>query len=230
MIAEVKRASPSAGAIAPDADPVERASAYERGGAAAISVLTEPTRFDGSVADLLAAHQAVAVPVLRKDFVVHPSQVIESRAEGADAVLLTTGALDPTELKALVAAAGDLGGIDLPDPGLPGASPTAPTLRQLREHGFHSDAARAHWSRRSLPPRYPPPANVIAGEAPHLLAFASSLLYRPVLRSARDENPIGFDDCAGTATAVVCDPGARTAGRGAQRRLLAGRMANAARG
>jgi indole-3-glycerol phosphate synthase len=72
-------------------------------------VLTEPTRFDGSLADLRSVRHAVELPVLRKDFLVHPSQVIESRAEGADAVLLIAAALDPTELKALVAAAADLG-------------------------------------------------------------------------------------------------------------------------
>jgi indole-3-glycerol phosphate synthase len=109
VIAEVKRASPSAGDIAAEVDPRERARAYERGGAAAISVLTEPTRFGGAIADLQAVHQAVRVPVLRKDFIVHPSQVIEARAAGADAVLLITAALDPTELKALLVAAADLG-------------------------------------------------------------------------------------------------------------------------
>jgi indole-3-glycerol phosphate synthase len=109
VIAEVKRASPSAGPIAADADPGERASAYSRGGAVAISVLTEPTRFDGSLADLRSVRHAVDLPVLRKDFIVHPAQVIESRAEGADAVLLIAAALEPTELKALVTAASDLG-------------------------------------------------------------------------------------------------------------------------
>jgi len=109
VIAEVKRSSPSAGAIASDVDPATQARTYARGGAAAISVLTEPTRFDGSLADLRAARMAVEVPVLRKDFLVHPSQVIESRAEGADAVLLITAALEATELKAMIAAASDLG-------------------------------------------------------------------------------------------------------------------------
>jgi indole-3-glycerol phosphate synthase len=109
VIAEVKRSSPSAGAIAADADPGAQGAAYVAGGAAAISVLTEPTRFDGSIADLRSVRYAVEVPVLRKDFLVHPAQVIESRAEGADAVLLITAALEPTELKAMVAAASDLG-------------------------------------------------------------------------------------------------------------------------
>lgn len=108
VIAEVKRASPSAGPIA-DLDPAAQARAYATGGAAAISVLTEPTRFDGTLADLRAVHLAVGLPVLRKDFLLHPSQLIESRVEGADAVLLIAGTLSEPELKAMLAAAADLG-------------------------------------------------------------------------------------------------------------------------
>jgi indole-3-glycerol phosphate synthase len=108
VIAEVKRSSPSAGAIR-DAAPGEQARAYEAGGAAAISVLTEPRHFDGSLLDLQAARRAVGLPVLRKDFLVHPSQVIESRAAGADAVLLIAAAVGEPELKALLATAADLG-------------------------------------------------------------------------------------------------------------------------
>jgi indole-3-glycerol phosphate synthase len=108
VIAEVKHASPSAGAIR-DADPGEQAARYEQGGAAAISVLTEPRHFDGSLLHLQAARRAVTVPVLRKDFVVHPAQVIESRAAGADAILLIASAVSEMELKALLAAAADLG-------------------------------------------------------------------------------------------------------------------------
>jgi indole-3-glycerol phosphate synthase len=108
VIAEVKRSSPSAGAIR-DADPAEQARAYQEAGATALSVLTEPRHFDGSLLDLQAARRAVAVPVLRKDFLVHPAQVIESRAAGADAVLLIASVLTETELKALLAAAADLG-------------------------------------------------------------------------------------------------------------------------
>jgi indole-3-glycerol phosphate synthase len=108
MIAEVKRSSPSAGAIA-DREPADQARAYEEAGAAAISVLTEPRHFSGSLADLRAARTAVRLPVLRKDFLVHPSQLIESRAAGADAVLLITAAVTPLELDALLATARDLG-------------------------------------------------------------------------------------------------------------------------
>jgi indole-3-glycerol phosphate synthase len=107
VIAEVKRASPSAGGIA-DRDAAVQARAYAAAGAAAVSVLTEPRHFDGSLADLRAAHTSVDVPVLRKDFLVHPSQLIESRAAGADAVLLIASAVSPPELDALLAAAADL--------------------------------------------------------------------------------------------------------------------------
>jgi indole-3-glycerol phosphate synthase len=109
LIAEVKRASPSSGTIDDDADPVTQATAYADGGAAAISVLTEPRHFHGSLADLEAVHLSVRVPVLRKDFLVHPAQVIEARAHGADAVLLITGALTDQELIAMLGVAGDLG-------------------------------------------------------------------------------------------------------------------------
>jgi indole-3-glycerol phosphate synthase len=108
VIAEYKRSSPSAGAIA-EPEAAGQARAYEEGGAAAISVLTEPTRFDGALADLRAVRLAVDLPVLRKDFLVHPAQVIESRAAGADAVLLIAAALSELELKAMLAVANDLG-------------------------------------------------------------------------------------------------------------------------
>ena len=109
LIAEVKRASPSAGPIAQHADPVAQACAYVEGGAAAISVLTEPRHFQGSLADLEAVRMSVHVPVLRKDFLVHPGQVIEARAHGADAVLLIAAALTDAELSAMLAIARDLG-------------------------------------------------------------------------------------------------------------------------
>ena len=108
VIAEVKRASPSAGSIA-DRDPAERARAYAAGGAAAISVLTEAVHFQGSLADLRAVRLACALPILRKDFLIHPAEVIESRAAGADAVLLIAACLSRNELVALLGAARDLG-------------------------------------------------------------------------------------------------------------------------
>ena len=109
LIAEVKRASPSAGVIAEDANPSVLARAYEAGGAAAVSVLTEPRHFQGSLADLQAVRSSVSIPVLRKDFLVHPAQVIEARATGADGVLLIVAALTGPGLRALLATARDLG-------------------------------------------------------------------------------------------------------------------------
>jgi indole-3-glycerol phosphate synthase len=109
VIAEVKRASPSAGSIDDEADPVLTARDYAAGGAAAISVLTEPLHFHGSLLDLHAVRSAVELPVMRKDFLVHPSQVIEARAHGADAVLLIAACLSDAELHAMLAAAADLG-------------------------------------------------------------------------------------------------------------------------
>lgn len=108
LIAEVKRASPSAGRIA-DGDASVWATAYESGGAAAISVLTEPHHFNGSLVDLEAVRLTVEVPVLRKDFLVDPDQIIEARSAGADAVLLIAASLDDRQLRSMLAAVADLG-------------------------------------------------------------------------------------------------------------------------
>jgi indole-3-glycerol phosphate synthase len=109
LIAEVKRASPSVGEIRVDADPRALAQAYEAAGAAAVSVLTEPRHFQGSLADLTAVRSSIGLPVLRKDFHVEPVQLIEARAAGADAALLIAAAVSDDELTALLATAGDLG-------------------------------------------------------------------------------------------------------------------------
>lgn len=109
VIAEVKRRSPSAGDIAPDLDPSALAGAYQRGGAAAISVLTEPDHFGGSIDDLRLVRAATALPVLRKDFVLHPVQIAQARAIGADTVLLIASVLDDPALTDLIAVAADHG-------------------------------------------------------------------------------------------------------------------------
>lgn len=109
ILAEVKRSSPSAGALASIASPAELAQKYEQGGASAISVLTEQRRFNGSLADLDAVRQAVTIPVLRKDFMVEQYQFYEARAHGADLVLLIVAALDDHQLRDYLALTHQLG-------------------------------------------------------------------------------------------------------------------------
>jgi len=109
VIAEVKRRSPSKGDLAVIPDPAELARRYADGGAAAISVLTEERRFGGSLADLRAVREAVEVPLLRKDFIVEPYQLLEARAAGADLALLIVAALDDETLRRLHDEARELG-------------------------------------------------------------------------------------------------------------------------
>jgi indole-3-glycerol phosphate synthase len=109
VIAECKRRSPSKGVLAAEYDPVAIARQYEKGGAAAISVLTEPTFFDGALEHLVAVRAAVDVPLLRKDFIVDQYQLFEARASGADAILLIVAALEQADLVRLHSRAGELG-------------------------------------------------------------------------------------------------------------------------
>lgn len=109
VIAEVKRSSPSKGALAPITDPAALAVDYAAGGAAAVSVLTEGRRFGGSLADLGAVRAAVRIPVLRKDFMVEAYQITEARAHGADLVLLIVAALTDTQLVTMREQAEGLG-------------------------------------------------------------------------------------------------------------------------
>lgn len=109
VVAEVKRSSPSKGAIRPGLDAADQARAYERGGARAVSVLTEPRHFGGTAEDLVAVRAAIPLPALRKDFHVDPLQLVEARALGASAALLIARALDPDTLRAMADAAHDLG-------------------------------------------------------------------------------------------------------------------------
>jgi len=109
IIAEVKRSSPSKGVLASIEDPADLARKYEAAGAAVISVLTEARRFGGSAADLVAVRSAVRLPVLRKDFTVTEFQVFETRALGADLILLIVAALSDSQLRDYQALAHELG-------------------------------------------------------------------------------------------------------------------------
>jgi len=109
VIAEIKRASPSKGTIRDNINPAQLASAYQSAGAAAISVLTDQQFFGGSLADLRQVKESVTIPVLRKDFVIDEYQVYESRASGADAILLIVAALEREELVRLMNLATEIG-------------------------------------------------------------------------------------------------------------------------
>ena len=109
LLAEVKRRSPSRGAIAEGLDAVAQAHAYAAGGAAAVSVLTEPAHFGGSADDLLAVRRAVTIPALKKDFHVVAVQLVEARALGASAALLIARAISPERLAELMRLGRDLG-------------------------------------------------------------------------------------------------------------------------
>ena len=109
IISEVKRSSPSKGALAQIPDPAALASVYEAGGASVVSVLTEQRRFHGSLADLDAVRAAVDIPILRKDFIVTPYQIHEARAHGADLVLLIVAALEQNALVSLLERTRSLG-------------------------------------------------------------------------------------------------------------------------
>jgi indole-3-glycerol phosphate synthase len=147
IIAEVKRASPSKGDILPGLDPATVAREYQAGGAAAISVLTD-SHFKGSLADLLAVRAAVELPILRKDFLFDPYQLYESRASGADCVLLIAAMLPRDELRALAELARELGLATLVEvhnrEEFSGASELGAELIGINNrdlHTFHTDVA-----------------------------------------------------------------------------------------
>jgi indole-3-glycerol phosphate synthase len=162
IVAEIKRRSPSQGAIRPDLDPVALAHAYARGGAAAVSVLTEEAHFGGSLDDLVQVAAAVALPVLRKDFIIDETQILEARAAGASAVLLIVRVLTPARLSALAAAAASHGLgtlVEVHTTGELGTAlavrPTAVGVNARDLATFTVDLGRAEAIIASVPPEVP---------------------------------------------------------------------------
>jgi indole-3-glycerol phosphate synthase len=202
LIAECKKASPSRGIMVKDYDPVRLALAYERGGASMVSVLTEPLRFLGSPEHLGAVCAAIALPVLRKDFIVDPYQVLEAWAMGADAVLLIASALRETEMAELSAAAHELGLAVLAEVRVAGeiersiaAKPDAIGVNSRDLRDFSVDTGRAAALASLLPPGVPKIAEsgIASGEEAAALGRA------------------GFDGfLVGEALATAPDPEAAT--------------------
>src|SRR5215470_2459985 len=158
LIAEVKKASPSKGVLVENFDPVALARTYETGGASAISVLTEPHFFQGSLDYLAAVRAAVALPVMRKDFIVDPYQVYQARAYGADAILLICAVLDDAQLLQLLGLAHQLGMralVEVHDEeetrraAASGAQIIGVNNRDLRD--FHVDTEVTHRLRKLIP-------------------------------------------------------------------------------
>ncbi len=152
VIAECKRRSPSRGVLKANYDPASIARGYERAGAAAISVLTEPAFFDGHLDHLVAARQVTSVPILRKDFIVDRYQILEARAAGANAILLIVAALTPPALTQLHQAATEAGLdvlveihdlFELPIALDAGASIVGVNNRNLRTLAVNTDVSRA---------------------------------------------------------------------------------------
>lgn len=159
VIAEIKRASPSKGALAMELDPAGLAGTYASGGAACLSVLTDREFFSGSPEDLAAARAAVSLPVLRKDFTVGPADVCDARLMGADAVLLIAAALSATELTELAALAGRVGLDALvevhDETELESALAAGATLIGVNQRDlvtFQVDTARAERVGKAIPP------------------------------------------------------------------------------
>ena len=158
IIAEVKRRSPSAGTIREEVDPVATAETYAQAGASAISILTEPNHFGGSLADLSSVAAKVDVPCLRKDFIISDLQLLEARAAGASMALLIVAALSNQELEVLIASCRALGLLALVETHTheeieravdAGAPLIGVNSRDLRD--FSIDIARAERLRSAIP-------------------------------------------------------------------------------
>lgn len=181
VIAEVKRRSPSAGAIAEDLDPVALAAAYARGGAVAISVLTDEAHFGGSIEDLERVVREVPRPVLRKDFILDELQLLEARAAGASAILLIVRAMDARRLRELARTAQQLGLGVLVEAHNPveldaavAAEPTAVGVNSRDLATFTVDHAAAERLVAEVPPGIPAVAESGIAGRPDVERFAAA--------------------------------------------------------
>src|SRR5260370_13389986 len=203
-MAEVKRASPSKGALAAMAEPAAVGMDYEAGGAGVISVLTEPGRFGGSLEDLMAVRDAVQVPVLRKDFVISSYQLWEARAHGADMVLLIVAALPQNALVSLVERAVSIDLVPLvevhTDSELDRALEAGAKIIGVNARNLATlEVDRSVFAR--LAPRVPDGVVKIAESGirgpPDLLAYAAAgadaVLVAPSLVTAKDPRPAVAD-------------------------------------
>jgi indole-3-glycerol phosphate synthase len=159
IIAEIKKASPSRGLLSPDFDPVRLARQYEAGGAAALSVLTDQAFFQGSLADLAAARGVCRLPVLRKDFTLDESHVLEAAAGGADAILLIAAILKTSEIRTLAEMAAAYGMAALvevhDEPELAKALEAGAQIVGVNNRDLHTFEVTLETSLR-LAPRIPP--------------------------------------------------------------------------
>lgn len=197
LIAEVKKASPSQGLIRADFDPVAIATTYARHGAAAISVLTDATYFQGSLDYLRQIRAAVRVPLLRKDFILDSYQLVEARAAGADAVLLIAECLDDCQLRKLHNEAIELGLaplVELYDPvNLPRVLAAGATLIGVNNRDLRTfDVDLEHTLR--LRPRIPPECAVVGESGIHCYADMEKLAAAGVSAALVGESLMRQDD------------------------------------
>lgn len=201
IIAEIKRASPSKGPIAPDLDPAALASAYAAGGAAALSVLTETDFFHGSPEDLTRARTAAPLPVLRKDFIFSPYQVYESAAMGADALLLIVRILAVSELTDLARLTADLGLEPLveihSEEDLAAARAAGARLVGINNRNLSSFATDLDHTLRLLPRLAPGQVAVAASgirRREEIVRYRSAGVFNFLIGESlvRSENPAGF--------------------------------------